>query len=113
VGGNVGLDVFITNTSLPLTIGGVDTPLIQRIPIVASNTEYSFSISSATKKVQFRAVAKGKVKYSFISGQSGTNFITVAKGKTEIINELALTGSLTVYFQSDTASEVLEVLSWS
>lgn len=113
VGSNTGLDVYITNSSLPLVIGGIETPTIQRIPILAANTEYSFNLSSVTKKVKFKADGKGKIKYTFTSGQSGINYYTVMKGAEELIDGLALTGSLTVYFQSDTAGEVLEVISWA
>jgi hypothetical protein len=112
VGSNVGLDVYIRNTSLPLVLGGINSPTITRIPIVAANTEYSFNISISTKRFKFRAGRLGKIQYAFSSGQSNTNFYTVDKGDQEIVDGLSLNSPITVYFRSDTAGETLEVLSW-
>lgn len=111
--GDVALDVHISNTSLPITLNPIGTPLITRVPIPSADTEYTFTIAAATKKVKFRASKKGKIQYGFAAGSSSLNFYTVDKGDQEEFTDLSLSGSVTVYFRSDVPSEVLEVLEWS
>jgi len=113
VGGDLGLDVNIINSSLPIIISGIDTPALTNIAIPTANTEQSFSIAATTKKIQMRVRGRGRLRYTFTSGTSGTNFFTVSKGAQERIDNLDLSSGVTVYFQSDTAGETLEVLQWS
>ena len=111
--GDIALDVHISNSSLSVTSNPITTPLITRVPVPLANTEYSFTIAAVTKKVKFRAGRRGKLQYAFSSGDSFTGYYTVDKGDQEIFNSLDLIGSITVYFNSDTAGETLEILEWN
>lgn len=115
VGAEVGLDVNIINTSLPvsITVDSPDTPKITNITIPVANTEQSHIFAANTKRILMRLRGIGKLQYSFTSGQSGTSFITMKKGNSEEFNALDLSVATTIYFQSPKAGETLEILEWS
>lgn len=108
IGSDVGLDVNVLN--LPAPAG---TPVIQNVLLTTANTEYNFSLSSSTKRYKIKARGDTKIQFSFISGQSGSNYITIPMGCEYVEDNLTLTGSLTIYLQASKNNQVLEVLSWN
>ena len=113
VASDVGLDVNVINTSLPISLDSPGTPRITNISIPLANTEQSHVLVTGAKKILLRIRGIGKLQYSFTSGQSGTNFITIKKGNSESIDGIDLTSSTTIYFQNSRAGETLEILEWS
>lgn len=113
VSGKTGLDVNIINDSIDVNFEGVDTPTLTNVSMILANTEYSHVIPITTKKLQFRVRGIGKIQYAFSSGGSGTTYYTLSKGNVGIITDLNLSSTITLYFRSDTAGEILEILAWS
>ena len=89
------------------------TPFIFNVTVILANTEVSQVLPSNTK--QFTITVRNstsKLQFSFTLGGSGTNYITVPRGssyKQEGLN----TSSITLYFQTNQPSQVVEILSWS
>lgn len=108
VGAKEALDVNVVSAA-----GGVSTPLIQNVTIVSANTEQSLVFASSTKRIRLQLRDVATLKFAFSPGTSGTTYITVPAGSGYEVDNLALSASLTLYFQTTKASTTLEVISWS
>lgn len=98
--------------SINTVLKGATTPVIVNIAIPLANTEQSYALPADTKKFRIRARGNAKLQMSFVSGDSGTNFMTIFPGN--VYEETGLDiSTTTVYFQSSKASETVEILSWS
>jgi hypothetical protein len=82
------------------------------VSIVSANTEYSQALSSSTKRFSIKLRGFADLKLAYVSGQSGTTFITVPGGSSYEEINLAGTTALTLYFQSPTASQETEIIQW-
>lgn len=87
-------------------------PQIFNLSVPLADTEVSQALPSSTKRFLVRARGKSRVQFSFNSGDSGSNFITISPGAVYSEDNLRLT-SLTLYLQTSLANEVVEVLTWS
>jgi len=98
--------------SINVNINPLTTPLIVNTVATLVNTEYSYAFPSNTKKFRIRARGNAKLQVAFVSGQSGTLFKTVFPGSEYEEIDLKLTG-ITIYFQSNKAGEIVEIVSWT
>ena len=77
-----------------------------------ADTEYSQALPADTRKALIRVRSGGyDVKLAYVSGESGTNYITIPAGATKVIEGVFLLNT-TLYFQCPGAGEVLEIESW-
>lgn len=93
-------------------VTGISSPVINNISIAVANTEQSFVIPATAKKVFFQMEGTSRLQYSFTSGQSGTNYITLHPGVGFEIENLELSSSLTLYYQATSAGDTLQILYW-
>lgn len=118
IGPKEALDVNIANdtpidvsiTSFPNT---VSTPTITNISIPLANTEQSFTFPIGTKRFAVKIRASAKLKIAYISGASGTNYIFIPIGCEYTEDNLDLTVGLPMYFQCESAGEILEIITWN
>jgi len=93
--------------------GQATTPQIFNITVPLANTEVSQALPANVKRFLIKVRGyKSKLKLSYTAGQSGTNYIEVSLGNSygeEGIN----VPSLTTYFQTDKANQIVEILAWS
>ena len=81
---------------------------------VAANTEESFVIPAGTKAVMFKSRGVTKLKYSFQSGESGTNYVTLRAGSVHYQTSMSVAApGLTVYIQSPKIGEIVEIVYYS
>lgn len=113
VGPSTGLDVYVIGGSISVTVNGVLTPTITNISIPLLGVEQSHTFSSTTKRFSIKLRDTASLKYSYTLGQSGTNYVTVPVGCELTEDNLALAGSLTIYFQTNKNSQTLEIKSWT
>src|SRR5271165_3885696 len=66
------------NTTIASRPDSVSVPVISNVTISTPNVEQSFTIPSGTKAIFFRARGNSILKFAFVSGQSGTNYVTVS-----------------------------------
>lgn len=92
---------------------GVSTPLITNIAVPLANNEMSFTFPLFTKRFTFNVLGDSKAQFSYIPGQSGTNFKTIYPGNEYKETDLTLTGPLTIYFRLTKAGQKVEILSWA
>lgn len=111
IGPQVGLDVNVIN---PITVNTNPsiTPLVTNIVATLANTEYSFLLPNNTKQFLIKSRGIGKLQFSFVSGTTGSNYITIFPGASYKEKELLLTPTF-IYFQNSKAGETVEILSWT
>jgi hypothetical protein len=87
------------------------------IPLTVANTEYSFFLPDETKQISFGLRTAGAyLYYSWQSGQVPSNsgaYITLLPGSSIEISEMNLLGGKTIYFSTDTNSQIVEMEIWN
>ncbi len=99
--------------SINVNVGGKKTPTIFSVSAPTANTQYQIDIPQATKKYRFRARKNSRIQYSFVTGTTNSNYITVKPGNIEVEENLILDSNLTIYFQTPKSGQEIEVLLWS
>lgn len=99
-------------TSLPT---GLVTPqTIVNTTIAAANVEQSTSLTSGVKKFSFINRSNFDVKLSYISTESGSNYMTIPPyGGCIEENGIDPSASITLYYQAATTGGRIEVVSWT
>lgn len=89
----------------------ISKPTIKNVTMTNVNTEYSYTLPTGTKmfRVKLRGVG-APMKMAIDEGESGTTYMTIDNGKTQ--EELVKGGGATLYFQSPTANQVAEIISF-
>lgn len=105
-GSKVGLDVNILNAPT------VTTPIITNITYGTINTQQSHTFNADTKRFIIRFRENAKMNIAFITGQTGTNYITLKPGNIYSENDINAAGTLTIYFQANNTGTV-EILEWT
>lgn len=87
-------------------------PTIANVDITLANTEYSYTLPTGTTRFEIKIRNGGiPLKICFVSGASGTIYKNLPAGEAYQEEEIKA-GSNILYFQSATASQVAEILSW-
>ena len=81
------------------------------VTILVANTEQSQALPSNTKGYIIKTRGSASLKLTHVSGQSGTNFITVPPRA--VYTDDNFYTSDTLYFQSPTAGDVVEIVAFS
>ena len=90
----------------------VGRPTIANTAMAAANTEYSYDIPAGTKRFEIKLRAlNAQLKLAFVSGESGTTYITIPYGGNYVENDVKA-GPITLYFQSTVAAQVAEIKTW-
>ena len=115
--GETSVRVYVGNTD-PIPVSGTfssgnaSTPAVYNLSMPLSGTEYSQALSAGTKRILVRMRVKAAAKLAFVSGDSGTLFLTLNPGTVFIEENLDLNG-VTIYLQSNEANQVAEILEWT
>jgi hypothetical protein len=97
--------------SLSVSPGATSTT-ITNLAIGTAATEVSHALVSGVKTVIFRARGNSDLQFAFTATESGTKFMTVKRRNSIEISGIMLTGA-TLYIQSNTAPETVEILELS
>lgn len=109
VGSKEALDVNVTNTLIPT----VSSPTISNVSILLADTEQNFNIPAGTKRFTIKIRGSAQLKVSYVSGQSGTNYLFIPIGCEYIEDNLSLDLNLPIYFQANKDSQILEIIAWN
>jgi hypothetical protein len=91
----------------------VTTPNIDILAMPVKDTEYSYTFPLGTKRFTLKNRGNGLIKLGFAVGETSTlEYFTIEPATTYGEEELAVS-PLTLYFQSPSNSQTLEILSWS
>lgn len=85
---------------------------IANTALTTQNTEYHYTIPANVKRIRFKLRAlNALLKFCFTESGSGSDYITVFYGETYEINDAKL-GGKTLFVQSPSNTQVLEVETW-
>lgn len=103
-------ELFDTSASSSV---GVSPGIINSVAVLAA-TEYSISLPTGTKKFSIKCrQSNTDIKFSYLSGQSGTSYITIPRANEYENNNLLLDGALTIYYQTNKPAATIEVEYWT
>lgn len=91
-------------------ISGVTSPLITDIPMALATTEYSIVLPAGTRRFLFKARNRGVLYMRFVSGG---DYETIPYGCFRGEAELSITSPLTIYLESSTVNQVVEMTTWT
>jgi len=88
------------------------TKTVYNVTIATANVEQSLALSAQILGYLIKTrQGSAELKLSHVSGQSGTNYLTIPR-KAVHTDEHPY-ANLTLYFQSPVAGDVVEVVTWS
>jgi len=98
--------------------GSVSAPENSTVTFATANLEQSFAFPANTKHfcVMNQSATSPIIKASWQSGESATNFFTIIPGAVYNAPPQYISGSLTIYWQSNkilTSPDGLKVVSWT
>lgn len=93
-----------------LTVQEASTPKVYNVTVALANTEVSQMLSIGTKAFTIKVRGVAALKLAFVSGESSTNYFSVSAGTSYSMEGLNFSGIL--YFQTNKASQVVEILEW-
>lgn len=85
------------------------TQIINKAMTVA-DAEVSQALPKDTRKVNVASRLGGKLQFAFVSGESDTTYVTIPAGSGGLWIEAVYLKDVTLYVQSDTALDTLELL---
>jgi len=102
-----------TGATVNVDLVGSSTPTVSTVSLATAGTEYSFvlPINCREYRLKFRN-SDATLQLSFVAGASGTTFLTVPRYCEYGDSDMKLTSTVTLYFQSNKNSQVLEILTW-
>jgi hypothetical protein len=100
----------VGSASASVTLAGATTPTLVNITLTA-NTEASYTLPTNVKGFALKLREMADLKLAFISGTSSTTFFTVPRGTVFWQDGISVTG-LSLYFQTPSSGQVLELLAW-
>ncbi len=93
-----------------VSVNPSSTPTIYNLSAPTSGVEVSQALTDNTKQLLVR-VRGASMQIAFVSGQSGTNFITIPAGASLFLKDLK-TNSLTLYLQTNKNGQTIEIMEW-
>ena len=90
----------------------VSTPFSDNFSMPLANTEYAYAFPDNTRRFMIQNRNVGIIKLSYTSGESGTNYFSLSGGVVYSERNIETT-TITLYLQSPSANQLLEVISWS
>lgn len=86
-------------------------PVIINQTLTSANTEYSVSIPNGAGSITIQSRTAADFKMGITSGQSGTTYFTIKAG-TAYYETRVSSYNATLYFQSTTAGQIVEIIYW-
>lgn len=103
-----------SGANITATIAGVTAPTIINTTIVLADSEEAFSLPAGTKRFLLKTRTPNvRMQLSYVLGESGTTYLTILPGTYYLEDGVDTGASLTLYVQSNKASTVVELLSWT
>lgn len=90
----------------------VTTPHIDNFTLTNAATEYSYTFPANSRRFTIKNRSGGLVKFAYSAGESLTKYFSIEAGTTYDEFDLKVP-LLTIYLQSPSAGQVLEIISWS
>lgn len=95
-------------------IPGVLSPTLVNLDMSVASTEYSYTLPGDTRKflVKLRD-PRAALQLAYIVSTSDSTYLTVPAGNWYSDDELDTSAVVTLYIQSPSAGQILEILTWT
>jgi hypothetical protein len=90
----------------------VTTAHIANFTMALAATEYPFTFPAKIRRFTIKNRGGSLIQFSYVAGQSGSVYFSIEPGTTYDEMDLKV-DSLTIYLQSPSPGQVLEIISWS
>jgi hypothetical protein len=90
----------------------VTNPSIANFLLPLANTEYPYTFPAGTKRFTVKNRTASLIKLSYTAGQSGVTWFSIEPGVSYTENEIRASATITMYVQSPSAAQLLEIISW-
>lgn len=90
----------------------VTIPFIDNLSVPVANVEVSYSLPINTRRFILKNRTGGLLKLSYSAGQSGVKWFSIEPGVSYAETNISKP-TITIYLQSPSSNQVLEILSWS
>lgn len=90
----------------------VSTPTITNLSVPTANTEVSHAFGTGTRRFQVQNRTSGLIKFAYAPTGSGSLFVTLFPGAVYEEKDVDCDG-LSIYVQSPSAAQTVEILEWS
>lgn len=108
----VGIDANILNTDDIFADGSLaSAPTVYNVSVPNSSTEVSQALTNGVKQFLIRVRGNAELRLAYVETESGSNFITIPAGSSMAISGLRAS-NLTLYFQTDKSSQIVEIQEW-
>lgn len=100
---------------IPLStrVSGVTSPTIVNVLLLLASTEYSYILPAGTRRCLLKLRSRGVgLQLAYTLGDSALIYITIPPGCSWSEDDLDLDAMVTLYFQTPSASQTLEIVSW-
>ncbi len=94
------------------TLAGASNPTVANLDATTAGTEYSYALPTSCVRFTIRARGKSTLQLAYVSGNTGTEYITVSRHCSYVEEGLTLGPGVVVYFQADQPNETIEIVSW-
>ena len=94
------------------TIEASSVVTITNLSVPAANTEVSHALQAGVKQIYIQNRGDARTRFAFVSGESGTKFVTLFPGVAWHVSDILLTGA-TLYIQCNKVSQIVEIMEWS
>ena len=115
-GTDTAIVVALSPNGSPVSVSnfpGAVSPVILNISMPVANTEYVITLPQTAKRLLLRLRNSSRCQFSYIAGQSNTNYITMSAGVVYQEGELNLSAPLLLYIQCPKPAEIAEILYWT
>lgn len=103
--GSINVNVLNASAAIP------SDPFIANVNASSANTEYSFTFPAKTIRFTMKIRdGMAKTRIAWTSGGTSTTYFTINMGS--FYTEETQVGSKTIYFQTNKASQIVELLYW-
>lgn len=96
-----------------VVVQGSTNPVTVQVAMPVAGTEYSYTLPVDTKQYLLKMQGEGQLQLAEVATQSGTIYLTVPRLCFLSESDLSLSVARTLYFQSDRATQVLEIRYWT
>lgn len=96
-----------------IVISGAANPDINNVPLAAANTEYSLALPANTKRFMLKLRQRSILQVAYTVGDSATKYFTLWPGCVYTEESLNFSSGITLYVQSPTASQMVELVVWT
>lgn len=90
-------------------IGATSSKITNLVMDATPGTESSLALTADLKQLTIRSRTRAKLQFTFVSGESGTKYITISPGTVWHIDQISFASS-TLYIQSSKASNTVEIM---